>query len=38
MAGLPQSAEMHTEERFLADGDNLTVVVTHYDSVNYSEP
>ena len=38
IAGLPQSGEMRTEERFLADGDNLKVVVTHYDPVNYSEP
>jgi hypothetical protein len=37
-AGLPQSAQMRTEERFAADGDRLKVVVTHYDSVYYLRP
>jgi hypothetical protein len=37
-AGLPQSAQMRTEERFSADGDRLSVVVTHYDPVYYSKP
>jgi hypothetical protein len=37
-AGLPQSAEMRTEERFKPDGDRLTVVVTHYDPVYYTKP
>ena len=37
-AGLPQSAQMRTEERFKPDGDRLTVVVTHYDPVYYTKP
>jgi hypothetical protein len=37
-AGLPQSSEMRTEERFVATGDRLTVVVTHYDSFYYTKP
>jgi hypothetical protein len=37
-AGLPQSAEMRTEERFIPDGDRLKVVVTHYDPAYYSKP
>ena len=37
-AGLPQSAKMRTEERFIPAGDRLQVVVTHYDSVYYSKP
>jgi hypothetical protein len=37
-AGLPQSAEMRTEERFNAAGNRLTVVVTHYDRVYYTKP
>ncbi len=37
-AGLPQSAEMRTEERFAAAGDRLNVVVTHHDPVYYSKP
>ena len=37
-AGLPQSAEMRTEERFTPAGDRLRVVVTHYDSVYYVKP
>jgi hypothetical protein len=37
-AGLPQSAEMRTEERFTAAGNRLTVVVTHYDPVYYTKP
>ena len=36
--GLPQSAQMRTEERFSATGDHLRVVVTHYDSVYYTKP
>jgi len=36
--GLPQSAEMRTEERFIPAGDRLRVVVTHYDSVYYVKP
>ena len=37
-AGLPQSAEMRTEERFIPAGDRLEVVVTHHDSVYYVKP
>lgn len=37
-AGLPQSAEMRTEERFTPAGNRLTVVVTHYDPVYYTKP
>jgi hypothetical protein len=37
-AGLPQSAQMRTEERFMATGDRLTVVVTHHDSLYYTKP
>jgi hypothetical protein len=37
-AGLPQSAQMRTEERFTPAGDRLTVVVTHHDSVYYTKP
>lgn len=36
--GLPQSAEMRTEERFVPNGDRLEVVVTHHDPVYYSKP
>ena len=36
-AGLPQSADMRTEERFTAAGNRLTVVVTHYDPVYYTK-
>jgi hypothetical protein len=37
-AGLPQSAQMRTEERFIPAGDRLTVIVTHHDSVYYTKP
>jgi hypothetical protein len=37
-AGLPQSAEMRTEERFIPAGDRLTAVVTHYDPLYYMKP
>jgi hypothetical protein len=37
-AGLPQSADMRTEERFIPGGDRLKVIVTHYDSVYYTRP
>jgi hypothetical protein len=37
-AGLPQSAQMRTEERFVPAGDRLTVVVTHTDPVYYTKP
>ena len=36
--GLPQSAEMRAEERFIPAGDRLTVVVTHHDPVYYVKP
>jgi hypothetical protein len=37
-AGLPQSARMRTEERFIPAGDRLEVVVTHHDAVYYMKP
>lgn len=37
-AGLPQSGQMRTEERFTPGSDRLTVVVTHHDSVYYTKP
>jgi len=37
-AGLPQSAQMRTEERFIPAGDRLKVVVTHHDPVYYTRP
>jgi hypothetical protein len=37
-AGLPQSDEMRTEERFTPAGDRLRVVVTHHDPVYYTKP
>jgi len=37
-AGLPQSAQMRTEERFIPNGDRLEVVVTHHDPVYYAKP
>ncbi len=37
-AGLPQSAQMRTEERFIPGGDRLQVVVTHRDAVYYTKP
>jgi hypothetical protein len=36
--GLPQSAQMRTEERFIPDGDRLRVIVTHRDPVYYTMP
>jgi hypothetical protein len=38
IAGLPQSAQMRTEERFKPAGDRMQVVVTHYDPVYYTSP
>lgn len=38
IAGLPQSARMRTEERFVPDGDHLDVIVTHDDPENYLGP
>jgi hypothetical protein len=37
-AGLPQSDQMRTEERFVPGGDRLKVVVTHHDPVYYRKP
>ena len=37
-AGLPQSAQMRTAERFIPGGDRLAVIVTHYDPVYYTKP
>jgi hypothetical protein len=37
-AGLPQSAQMRTEEKFIPGGDRLRVVVTHHDAVYYTGP
>jgi hypothetical protein len=36
--GLVQSDEMRTQERFIANGNRMTVVVTHDDPVNYAKP
>ena len=36
--GLVQSDQMRTEERFIPNGNRLTIVVTHHDPVNYSRP
>jgi hypothetical protein len=36
--GLPQSAQMRTEERFIPNGDRLKVIVTHNDPVYYTKP
>jgi hypothetical protein len=38
IAGLPQSGEMRTEERFRPAGDRLQVVVTHHDPIYYTGP
>ena len=38
LPGLPQSAQMRTEERFVPDGDRLKVIVTHRDAVYYVAP
>ena len=35
MAGLPQSSQMRTEERFIPNGDRLLVIVTHHDPAYY---
>jgi hypothetical protein len=35
--GYPQSNQMRYEERFRADGDRLSVQITHTDPVNYVE-
>jgi hypothetical protein len=36
--GLVQSDQMRTEERFIADGDRMRVVITHYDPIYYAKP
>jgi hypothetical protein len=36
--GLVQSDQMRTEERFIPNGNRLTVVITHHDPVNYAGP
>ena len=36
--GLVQSDQMRTEERFIPNGNRMTVVVTHYDTVYYAKP
>ena len=36
--GLVQSDQMRTEERFIPNGNRLTVVVTHHDPVYYAKP
>ena len=36
IAGLPQSDQMRTEERFNPEGDRMLVVVTHHDPVYYT--
>ena len=36
--GLVQSDRMRTEERFIPNGNRMTVVVTHHDPVYYAKP
>jgi hypothetical protein len=36
--GLVQSDQMRTEERFIPNGNRMTVVVTHFDPVYYAKP
>jgi hypothetical protein len=36
--GLYQSDQMRTIERFVPDGKNMQVTVTHYDPVYYTQP
>lgn len=36
--GLVQSDQMRTEERFIPNGNRMTVVVTHYDTAYYAKP
>jgi len=38
MPGLPQSNQMRTVERFVANGNRMTIAVTHYDPVFYVKP
>jgi hypothetical protein len=37
-AGLPRSADMWTEERFVLDGETLSILFTHIDPVYYDQP
>ena len=37
-AGLPRSTDMWTEERFIVDGDELSIIFTHVDPVYYEKP
>jgi len=36
--GLVQSDQMRTDERFIPNGNRMTIVVTHYDPVYYAKP
>jgi hypothetical protein len=36
--GLVQSDQMRTEERFIPNGNRLTIIVTHHDAVYYAKP
>jgi hypothetical protein len=36
--GLVQSDQMRTEERFVPNGNRMTVIVTHHDPVYYARP
>jgi hypothetical protein len=36
--GLVQSDQMRTEERFIPNGNRMTIVVTHHDPVYYAKP
>jgi hypothetical protein len=36
--GLVQSDQMRTEERFIPNGNRMTVVVTHHDPMYYAKP
>jgi hypothetical protein len=36
--GLVQSDQMRTEERFIPNGNTMTIVVTHHDAVYYATP
>ena len=37
-AGLPRSADMWTEERFIVNGDKMTIKLTHIDPIYYAKP
>ena len=38
MPGLPQSDQMRTVERFVANGNTMKIAVTHVDPVFYTKP